>query len=209
MPDSTINGLSALAAASVVPGTDVVPVWQASASTTKKVTVTDVVTAGRAAGTISASAPATTTQTWNNAGVTFTAVLTNVTDTLSASGSLLEDWQVGGVSKFNVKKDGSITLASSASINIGSDVVLLRDGASDSLAMKRGGGTQSFRVYNAAANAYKALVADGNLMLMNGITFTNGSGAAVGTLTNAPSAGNPTKWIPVSDNGTTRYIPAW
>jgi hypothetical protein len=26
---------------------------------------------------------------------------------------------------------------------------------------------------------------------------------------NAPAAGNPTKWIPIDDNGTTRYIPAW
>jgi hypothetical protein len=40
-------------------------------------------------------------------------------------------------------------------------------------------------------------------------TFTNGAAANIGTLTNAPSVGNPTKWIPVDDNGTTRYIPAW
>ena len=33
--------------------------------------------------------------------------------------------------------------------------------------------------------------------------------AATGTLTNAPAAGNPTKWIAIDDNGTTRYIPAW
>lgn len=39
--------------------------------------------------------------------------------------------------------------------------------------------------------------------------FTNGAAAATGTLTNAPVAGNPTKWIPINDNGTTRYIPAW
>lgn len=38
---------------------------------------------------------------------------------------------------------------------------------------------------------------------------TSGAGASVGTLTNAPSAGNPTSWIPINDNGTTRYIPAW
>ena len=40
-------------------------------------------------------------------------------------------------------------------------------------------------------------------------TWTNGSGASTGTLTNAPAAGNPTKWISVDDNGTTRKIPAW
>ncbi len=39
--------------------------------------------------------------------------------------------------------------------------------------------------------------------------ITNGAGAAAGTLLTAPAAGNPTKWIPIDDNGTTRYIPAW
>lgn len=46
-------------------------------------------------------------------------------------------------------------------------------------------------------------------MLATTTSFTNGAGAAGGTLTNAPIAGNPTKWIPINDNGTTRYIPAW
>ena len=46
--------------------------------------------------------------------------------------------------------------------------------------------------------------------IMKSITsFSNGAGASVGTLTNAPAATNPTKWIPIDDNGTTRYIPAW
>lgn len=46
--------------------------------------------------------------------------------------------------------------------------------------------------------------------LMNSTTaFADGSAAALGTLLNAPVAGNPTKWIPINDNGTTRYIPAW
>lgn len=39
--------------------------------------------------------------------------------------------------------------------------------------------------------------------------ITSGGAASVGTLTNAPSAGNPTKWVPIDDNGVTRYIPAW
>lgn len=40
-------------------------------------------------------------------------------------------------------------------------------------------------------------------------SYTNGAGANIGTLLNAPAAGNPTKWIPINDNGTTRFIPAW
>jgi hypothetical protein len=38
---------------------------------------------------------------------------------------------------------------------------------------------------------------------------TSGAGSGAGTLTNAPAAGNPTKWIPFNDAGTIRYIPAW
>lgn len=41
------------------------------------------------------------------------------------------------------------------------------------------------------------------------VALTNGAAAQSGTLTNAPTAGNPTKWVPINDNGTTRYIPAW
>jgi hypothetical protein len=41
------------------------------------------------------------------------------------------------------------------------------------------------------------------------VALTNNAGASVGTLTNAPAAGNPTKWITINDNGTTRSIPAW
>jgi len=46
--------------------------------------------------------------TWNNGGTTFTAIKMNVTDTASASASLLMDLQVGGTSKFSVRKDGSV-----------------------------------------------------------------------------------------------------
>ncbi len=38
---------------------------------------------------------------------------------------------------------------------------------------------------------------------------TSGAGAAAGTLLNAPTAGNPTDWIPVLFNGNVRYLPAW
>lgn len=41
------------------------------------------------------------------------------------------------------------------------------------------------------------------------VALTNGAGTSSGTITNAPSVGNPTKWVPINDNGTTRYIPTW
>jgi hypothetical protein len=52
-------------------------------------------------------------------------------------------------------------------------------------------------------------VASGNFLIRSAASLPNGAGGNVGTLTTAPSAGNPTKWIPVDDDGTTRYIPAW
>lgn len=65
------------------------------------------------------------------------------------------------------------------------------------------------------ATATGATIA-GSVTTTGGATFhatstalTNGAGAAAGTLLNAPVAGNPTKWIGINDNGTTRYIPTW
>lgn len=59
-------------------------------------------------------------------------------------------------------------------------------------------------------NALNGLKMQGNPNLIENLTaYANGAGANVGTLNNAPTAGDPTKWIPIIDNGITRYIPAW
>lgn len=50
---------------------------------------------------------------------------------------------------------------------------------------------------------------DAAAMLHAVVNMTDGAAASLGTLTNAPAVGDPTKWIPFDDNGTTRYIPAW
>jgi hypothetical protein len=54
------------------------------------------------------------TQTWNNVATTFTSIKLNVTDTTSATASLLADFQVGASSKFAVRKDGSMIIAQGA-----------------------------------------------------------------------------------------------
>lgn len=46
-------------------------------------------------------------------------------------------------------------------------------------------------------------------LIATSAALTDGVGASAGTLTNAPSAGNPTKWIKINDNGTIRAVPAW
>ena len=65
-------------------------------------------------------------------------------------------------------------------------------------------GTAKFKVDNAGL-----ITTNSTTMIASNQAFTNGAGASAGTLTNAPAVGNPTKWIPINDNGTTRYIPAW
>ena len=54
-----------------------------------------------------------------------------------------------------------------------------------------------------------ALTVSSSTLIRSTTTLSNGAGAAAGALANAPVAGNPTKWIPINDNGTIRYIPAW
>lgn len=79
-----------------------------------------------------------------------------------------------------------------------------------SVAIKAGSGT------TAATFTSTTTTLAGNLTTPGGATFhttstalTDGAGVALGTLATAPTAGNPTKWIGINDNGTTRYIPAW
>ena len=46
--------------------------------------------------------------------------------------------------------------------------------------------------------------------IMRFSNYTSGAAAAVGTLNNAPVAGDPATWIPIIDAlGAVRYIPAW
>lgn len=54
-----------------------------------------------------------------------------------------------------------------------------------------------------------ALTGNQTNLMATSVALDDGAAAALGTLTNAPSAGNPTKWVAIDDNGTTRYIPTW
>jgi hypothetical protein len=48
-----------------------------------------------------------------------------------------------------------------------------------------------------------------SFLLRTKTSLTGGGTGNVPTLTAGPVTGNPTKWLPYDDNGTTRYIPAW
>jgi hypothetical protein len=77
-------------------------------------------------GTVTASTPVLdATQTWNDAAVTFTGIKLDVTDTASASDSLLMDLQVGGASKVVIDKNSHVTIGDgviSSSLRFGSAI---------------------------------------------------------------------------------------
>ena len=52
-------------------------------------------------------------------------------------------------------------------------------------------------------------VVGGSYLLTTNSALIGNAGSGLGTITNAPDYGNPTKWIAINDNGTERYIPTW
>lgn len=100
MATKKISALTSLAQDSIDPAADVLPINDTGSTETKKATAAAIV--GKSIGALAA--------TWNNVLTTFKARAFNVTDTASAAGSLLDDLQVGGVSKWSVRKDGELTV---------------------------------------------------------------------------------------------------
>jgi hypothetical protein len=116
-----------------------------------------------------------------------------------------------GVNYFALTVDAALRWTSSSTTDPSAtaDLILRRD-AANTLALRNGTAAQEFRVYETTTGTiYKAILGNRQLMKIAGAAFDNGAGASAGTLSNAPAVGNPTKWIPIDDNGTTRYIPAW
>lgn len=113
-------------------------------------------------------------------------------------------------SSFLSPSDGVITLANNAV----TDFNRLQFGGTTSSfpALKRSGANLQARLADDSGFSdvlVDQIVTNNGTFLVSDVALTDGAAAAVGTLSNAPVAGNPTKWIPISDNGTTRYIPAW
>jgi hypothetical protein len=73
-------------------------------------------------------------------------------------------------------------------------------------------GDSTFASVKSSSNVTAAgslITQTGTYLVRTTANLSNGAGAQTAILENAPATGNPTKWIPIDDNGTTRYIPAW
>jgi hypothetical protein len=167
------------------------------------------------------SDPITFNQRWNNAAVAFTGLLYNAVNTASGPGSRLMSLQVGGVEKMGVDPTGNVFVADGGGLlaETGSATgVLIGINGGDTIKANNSGfvptvdgvltlGATFFHWSGVFANNY-TLNSNGPILTTQ-INLTNNAGASAGTLTNAPSIGNPTKWIPINDNGTIRNIPCW
>lgn len=113
------GGTGAVRSDDVLPLVDVHDPTQAAQGSLVKIILAQLYRTETTAVTVSTPLP-DIAQKWNAGGVTFTAVKLNVTDTASAAASLLIDLQVGGVSKFSVRKDGGVTglLLTAAQTNV-------------------------------------------------------------------------------------------
>lgn len=124
-------------------------------------TMTGALTIGN--GVLAASAPVLSlSQTWNNAGVTFTGALLNITDTASTSGSFLFDVQKDALSKFHVTNAGTARFLRQDQTNTAFQLFLRKTGNSVSsagaIASGGGLGTLFFSGFNGTANVQSSSI---------------------------------------------------
>jgi hypothetical protein len=123
--------------------------------------------------------------------------------TTTNEGALTNRWRILSGGHFVPEVNNTYNVGSHALLVAGASIVALND---VSTINATNGGAVTF---GAGIIAASLTVSSGTTLIASSAAFTNNAAAAVGTLTNAPAAGNPTKWIPINDNGTIRNIPAW
>lgn len=70
-------------------------------------------------------------------------------------------------------------------------------------------GQGSLNFSGASFNFGGKIVGSNPTLMETSSNLSDNTGSSTATLLNAPSAGNPTKWIAINDNGTIRRIPTW
>lgn len=141
----------------------------------------------------------------------------NISQTSGTGAALNINLNAGAAVAYNVNNGAFSTslqlsgagIASFASFGAGSSLVLGVNAAPNALTI---GAAGNVIIAPTPSGGVGLIIApgstNGELMGANP-SLTNGAGASTGTLTNAPSAGNPTKWIKINDNGVIRAFPAW
>lgn len=158
-----------------------------------------------------------------NAAAGLSIVLDQTYMILNGGGS---DINIGGVDEvtlINAFASGTVNIAAFKSVYVGGQFPgAVNDTSSHTTATQRQVGAVHlpFQVLETGVSilsmdttgkitATNLTLATAATLLSTSVALTNGAGVGAGTITNAPAAGNPTKWISINDNGTVRKIPAW
>lgn len=118
--------------------------------------------------------------TWNAAGVTFTGLKFNVTNTASAAASLLMDLQVGGTTRFKVTPSLGATITSTDSS--GQVCVFTSMYGSTSIAVGGGGSTNINNLASTSWGSFSITSGGGNITVLatdaaNTLALRNGTNA--------------------------------
>lgn len=156
-------------------------------------------------------------QTWNTATAQ-TALLLNVTDTSSPAASLLLDLQVGGVSKFSIRKDGLATIGpiafTSLTISPGPLIVGTDPGGSELVRAASGRFTTLVGTLSTAAQpnitslgTLTSLTVSGASVLQGGLTVGTNTGGGTVTLNAAvPTGGAIGTQVTFAAAGVARWL---
>lgn len=120
-------------------------------------------------------------------------------NSISTTGIFLRD---NGLNVFGLGSGNKVTWSSSTDGVGAVDLGLSRNGVS---ILEVNTGTPG----TFAALKCSSITTTSGTLHTTSAALTNNAAAQTATMTNGPTAGNPTKWIPINDNGTTRNIPAW
>lgn len=144
----------------------------------------------------------------DQAGHTIGAGIQNVAVGSTALGNLNGGSNNTGIG-YNV---GGSLVTASGSVMIGSGADPAADNGNTIIIATGFGNTIWYKPLAAGADGVflpQIYTNKSDFILRNNAGLTNNAAAQTATLTNAPVAGNPTKWVAYDDNGTTRYIPMW
>ncbi len=107
-------------------------------------------------------------------------------------------------SAFNLDRDITLGWASSNNFGGNPDVALSRISAN-----LLGLGTGAAASFAGSLKLTDLFTNNAAFLIRTNTALTSSAGAQAATILNGPTAGNPTKWVAVDDNGTTRYVPLW
>ncbi len=145
-------------------------------------------------------------------GVTLSGIITNTAtvnggtyDAFTMSGAVTSTATVGGGTYNAYTMTGAIT--NSGTVSGGTYSAPTLTGTITNSGTISGGNVSGATI--TTGSVVSNVTDNQNTLAASSTTLADVAAAATATLTNAPHAGDPTKWVTIDDNGTPRDIPTW